>query len=151
MPNAKLAIVGSNPPAEVLALAGARISVSANVSEARLREHYRASRVAVVPLRYGAGVKLKVVEALREGLPVVTTSIGAQGLDGLAGVVSIHDDSDGIADAVCRLLGDDALWIERSTTQVEYAASHYSEAAFSVSLTAALAQVPRRCALRLAS
>lgn len=151
MPNAKLAIVGSNPPAEVLALAGARISVSANVSEARLREHYRASRVAVVPLRYGAGVKLKVVEALREGLPVVTTSIGAQGLDGLAGVVSIHDDSDGIADAVCRLLSDDALWIERSTTQVEYAASHYSEAAFSASLTAALAQVPRRCALRLAS
>ena len=44
---------------------------------------YRTARVAAVPLRYGAGVKLKVVEALREGLPLVTTSIGAQGMPGL--------------------------------------------------------------------
>jgi glycosyltransferase involved in cell wall biosynthesis len=151
MPGAKLAIVGSNPPPDILALAGEGISISANVSEATLRKYYRASRVAVVPLHYGAGVKLKVVEALRDGLPLVTTSIGAQGLDGLGAVASIHDDADGIADALCQLLTDDALWIERSAAQIEYATKRYSEAEFRASLTAALAQVPRRCALRLAS
>ncbi len=151
MPGAKLAIVGSNPPPDILALAGERISVSANVSEARLRSYYRASRVAVVPLHYGAGVKLKVVEALRDGLPLVTTSIGAQGLDGLGAVASIQDDADGIANALCQLLTDDVLWIERSDAQIEYATKRYSEAEFRASVTAALAQVPRRCALRLTS
>ena len=77
------AIAGSNPPADVQALARDAISVRANVSDAELRELYRTARVAAVPLRYGAGVKLKVVEALREGLPLVTTSIGAQGMPGL--------------------------------------------------------------------
>jgi glycosyltransferase involved in cell wall biosynthesis len=151
MPGAKLAIVGSNPPPDILALAGEGISISANVSEATLRKYYRASRVAVVPLHYGAGVKLKVVEALRDGLPLVTTSIGAQGLDGLGAVASIHDDAAGIADALCQLLTDDALWMERSAAQIEYATKRYSEPAFRASVTAALAQVPRRCALRLAS
>ena len=69
--------------------------MSANVSDAELREHYRTARVAVVPLRYGAGVKLKVVEALREGLPLVTTQVGAQGLPGLDQVASVRDDARG--------------------------------------------------------
>jgi hypothetical protein len=56
-----------------------------------------------------------------------------------------------MADAICHLLTDDALWRERSAGQIEYAMSHYSEEAFRNSMTAALAQVPRRCALRLAS
>lgn len=77
------------------------------------------SRIAVVPLHSGAGVKLKVVEAVREGLPLVTTSIGAQRVSGLESVASIHDDAGGIADAVCRLLADDALWVERSAAQIE--------------------------------
>ena len=83
VPAAQFIIAGSNPPPDVLALAGDAVSVRANVSDAELRELYRTARVAAVPLRYGAGVKLKVVEALREGLPLVTTSIGAQGVPGL--------------------------------------------------------------------
>ena len=151
VPEATLTIVGSNPPPEVLALASSSVTVHANVSEAQLREHYYSARVAVVPLRYGAGVKLKVVEALREGLPLVTTLIGAQGIAGLRDIASVHDDEQGMADAICRLLTDDVLWQQRSAAQIEYAASHYSEQAFRASLTAALAQVPRRCNLRLAS
>ena len=92
------------------ALAGDAISVRANVSDAELRELYRTARVAAVPLRYGAGVKLKVVEALREGLPLVTTSIGAQGVPGLEHVASICDEPQAFADAVCRLLTDDIAW-----------------------------------------
>ena len=55
VPAARLTIAGSNPPPDVLALAGDAISVRANVSDAELRELYRTARVAAVPLRYGAG------------------------------------------------------------------------------------------------
>jgi O-antigen biosynthesis protein len=129
-PATKLAIVGSNPSSRVLGLAGNGISVAANVSDAELREFYRTSRVAVVPLRYGAGVKLKVVEALCEGLPLVTTSIGAQGLPGLDQVVSICEGPRSFADAVCKLLDDDGLWVRQCAAQVAYAAERYSESAF---------------------
>jgi O-antigen biosynthesis protein len=130
VPAVTLSIVGSNPSSPVLALAGDGISVACNVSEAELRAHYRSSRVAVVPLRFGAGVKLKVVEALREGLPLVTSPIGAQGLPGLDEVASICDQERNFADAVCQLLEDDALWTTRCAAQIAYAAAHYSEMAF---------------------
>ena len=151
VPAARFVIVGSNPPPDVLALAGDAISVRANVSGAELRELYRTARVAAVPLRYGAGVKLKVVEALREGLPLVTTWIGAQGVPGLESVAAVHDEPQSFADAVCRLLTDGIAWAEQSTAQVEYAAAHYSELAFRDSLAGALAQSPSRCAARLVS
>jgi GT2 family glycosyltransferase len=148
---ARFVIVGSNPPPDVLALASDAISVRANVSDAELRELYRTARVAAVPLRYGAGVKLKVVEALREGLPLVTTWIGAQGVPGLESVAAVHDEPQSFADAVCRLLTDGIVWAEQSTAQVEYAAAHYSELAFRNSLVPALAQSASRCAARLVS
>lgn len=151
VPDARLVIVGSNPTASVLALADAAIRVRGNVSQAVLREHYQAARVAVVPLHYGAGVKLKVVEALCEGLPLVTTSIGAQGLPGLGAIADIADEAEGFRAAVCRLLIDDTLWTQRSAAQLRYAEVRYSEAAFSASLSGVLAQVPRRCATRCAS
>jgi O-antigen biosynthesis protein len=151
VPSARFTIVGSNPPPDVKALASDAVSVRANVSEAELRELYRTARVAAVPLRYGAGVKLKVVEALREGLPLVTTSIGAQGVPGLELVASICDEPQAFADAVCMLLTDDIAWQDRSAAQADYAAAHYSEAAFGDSLARALAQSASRCAARLAS
>ena len=153
VPLARLAIVGSNPTQRVRALAGGAISVEANVSDAELRRYYAEARVAVVPLRCGAGVKLKVVEALREGLPLVTTPVGAQGLLGLEAVASVCADAAALADAVCDLLVDDALWELRSAAQIAYAAERFSAEALSASLLAAIAlvQSPRRCALRRAS
>jgi GT2 family glycosyltransferase len=151
VPAARFVVVGSNPPPDVAALAGEGIEVRPNVSDGELRELYRTARVAAVPLRYGAGVKLKVVEALREGLPLVTTSIGAQGLPGLQDVAMICDEPQAFASAVCQLLTDAAAWARRSAAQVEYAAARYSEAAFHDSLMAALAQSASRCAARLTS
>jgi glycosyltransferase involved in cell wall biosynthesis len=142
VPDARLAIVGSNPSPDVQALAGEAISVSANVSAVVLREFYRAARVAAVPLQYGAGVKLKVVEAMREGLPLVTTSTGAQGLPGLERIVSVCDEPEAFADAICRLLTDDALWTQRCTAQIAYVASRFSETAFRGALLEALSRQP---------
>ena len=97
------------------------VALFADVTDAELDAAYGRARVAVVPLRCGAGVKLKVVEALRAGVPLVTTPVGAQGLPGLSQVVAVHDDAASFADAVAALLRDPALWQKSSLQQVEFA------------------------------
>ena len=103
IPNATLSLVGANPTQVVRSLASARVEVTGRVSEDELRARYRRARVAMVPLRMGAGVKSKVVEALREGLPLVTTHVGAQGLPGIEECVAIADDARGLADSAVEI------------------------------------------------
>ena len=137
--DATFSIVGSNPTARVRALAGQAVRVTANVSAAMLNERYRSARVAAVPLRCGAGVKLKVVEALRNGLPLVTTPVGAQGLPGVADAARVCGDAASFADAICTLLLDDAVWQQRCAAQIDYARTRFSEAALRQSVLRAMA------------
>jgi glycosyltransferase involved in cell wall biosynthesis len=137
-PLAHLVIVGSNPTARVRSLADLGVTIVANVGDIELREWYAMARVAVVPLRHGAGVKRKVVEALREGVPLVTTPVGAQGLPGLSAVASVCGTAETIAAAVVALLGDDGLWAERSAAGIAYAGAHFSEATLRSSLCRAM-------------
>lgn len=125
VPGAILSVVGSNPTARVLDLQAEGVTITANLTEAELERRYRTARVAAVPLRCGAGVKLKVVEALKEGLPLVTTSIGAQGLPGLGAVASIRDNAEAFAAAVSELLMDDLVWEERCRAQIDYARKRF--------------------------
>ena len=137
VPGVHLSVIGSNPTARVRALASDGITVHANVSEAELAAAYQRARVAVVPLRCGAGVKLKVVEALRAGLPLVTTQVGAQGLPGLSRVVAVEDDAEAFAAAVVTLLRDDAVWEKQSAQQVKFAQARFSRETMTASLLAA--------------
>lgn len=73
-------IVGSKPSEKVQGLASKNIVVTGFISDEELANLYEKSRMAVVPLRIGAGVKGKVVEALYNQVPLVTTPIGAEGL-----------------------------------------------------------------------
>lgn len=134
VPGAWLDIVGSNPTSRVLQLAGDSVEVTPNASNGELAAFYRRARVAVVPLRFGAGMKLKVVEALKEGVPLVTTPVGAQGLPGLEQVAAVASDSETIADAVCRLLTDDAAWTRAAAAQIGFAKARFSEDALRASL-----------------
>lgn len=142
VPDSRFAIVGSNPTLAVQALAGEAIELAANVSPSELEDWYARARVAVVPLHFGAGVKLKVVEALQHGLPLVTTPVGAQGLPGIGRVAAIENEARGFADAVCRLLLDDAVWEQRCSAQIAYAANHFSAASLHKSLVAAVLARP---------
>jgi O-antigen biosynthesis protein len=137
-PGAYLSIIGSNPTDRVQDLATDGVTVRANVSDAELKSAYGRARVAVVPLRCGAGVKLKTVEALCAGVPLVTTSVGAQGLPELSTIVAVRDDAASFAAAVVAMLCDDAAWERRSGAQVEWARQRFSRAALTASLLGAL-------------
>ncbi len=137
-PGVLLSIVGSCPTGAVRALARDGVAICADVSDAELAAAYSRARVAVVPLRSGAGVKLKVVEALRSGLPLVTTPIGAQGLPGLENVASVRGDAASFAAAVLTLLRDDLEWEKRSLQQIAFAQDRFSRRAMTESLLGAL-------------
>lgn len=76
-----------------------------------LQPWFERARVFVAPLRYGAGIKGKVLGAMSAGVPVVTTTIGAEGIGLESGLSAFIEDSDeGFADAVHRLTTDRELW-----------------------------------------
>ena len=129
VPGARLTLVGSNPTNEVRALESETVHVTGYVTDEALADHYRSAGVAVVPLRFGAGVKGKVIEALHHGLPLVTTSVGMQGLDGLDAVAPVHDDAAEIADAIVGIMEDPAHWEALAQAGRSYVAERFSQAA----------------------
>ncbi len=104
VPNAKLFLVGNAPPPEICYLTSNRqIQVSGRVASPI--PFYKHADVVVCPLRIGGGVKVKVLEALGFGKAIVSTSIGAQGLDlSTYRAVSVADEMTDFAENVVRLL-----------------------------------------------
>src|SRR5947207_10825938 len=130
MPEVSAVIAGSTPPAAVKGLAGPDVLVTDYVSDPMLERLYRTATVAVAPLRFGAGVKGKVVEAMRFGVPVVTTSAGAQGLPGAEDAVEIAPVSaEGFADAIVRLLRDPDLARRRALEGLDFVEREFGYAA----------------------
>ena len=104
-------IAGSKPTAEVLELASRDVRVRGWVED--LGPVYEQSRLVVAPLRYGAGVKGKIGEALIHGLPTVTTSIGVEGLALENKMdIMIADSPDEIAKIICDLYNDKESWLK---------------------------------------
>jgi O-antigen biosynthesis protein len=123
--DARLLLIGSHPTDAVRGLQAGDITVTGFVSDAALRQYYAQARVALVPLRFGAGVKSKVVEALREGLPLVTTSVGLQGVAGARAIVPMHDDAAGLATATIELLTNDNAWQLQAAAQSKLARAEF--------------------------
>lgn len=126
VPGARLSLVGSKPTEGVKALAGPQVEVTGWVTDERLAQLYASHRVAVVPLRFGAGVKHKVVEALAAGLPLVTTSVGAQGLVDLEAVCRVRDSAEAQAAQIVELLRDDTLCATLGDLGQDYVRVHFS-------------------------
>ena len=105
MPEARLALVGREPSAEVRALAADDVEVTGTVPE--IRPYLARARVALAPLLSGGGTRLKVLEALDAGRPLVSTTKGIEGLEDLIGDAAVvRDDPRGFADAIVETLSD---------------------------------------------
>ena len=79
IPDLQFTIVGRNPAREIRALASQRIRVTGTVDD--VRPYYANAAAAVVPIRVGGGTRLKILEAMAAGVPVISTSLGAEGLE----------------------------------------------------------------------
>ena len=102
--NLEFIIVGSHAPEEIKKLDGKNgVIVKGFVSDEELNKLYSECKMVVVPLRYGAGVKGKVVEAIYNGAPTVTTSVGAEGIPNVGDVLWIEDDAEKFANRVIEL------------------------------------------------
>jgi sugar transferase (PEP-CTERM/EpsH1 system associated) len=101
-------IVGSNPHPDVQALTGNGVHVTGTVED--VLPHYQATAVCVVPLRAGGGTRLKILEAMALGRPVVSTAIGCEGLDVIHGEhLLIAETPEQFAANTVRLLKDPEL------------------------------------------
>jgi sugar transferase (PEP-CTERM/EpsH1 system associated) len=104
-PEVSFWIVGKNPPDEIRRLADKRIVVTGMVAD--VRPYLARAKVAVVPLLVGGGTRLKILEAMASGKPVVATSVGAEGIDARNGEHLILADSpEEFARAVLAFLDD---------------------------------------------
>ncbi len=110
LPDVSLTLVGSNPPQSVFALRSKNVRVTGHVRD--VSTYFRDSRILAAPLRFGAGMKGKIGQALQYALPVVTTPVGAEGLGLRDGEnASIADANPGaFAAAIVSLYNDATRW-----------------------------------------
>lgn len=126
LPNLKVLIVGHLPPPEIQAL-GALPGVTVTGSVPDVRPYLARSWLSTVPLRLGGGTRLKIVEALASGLPVVSTTIGAQGLDQVdRDILAIADTPEAFVATTLQLLKDSAERERRSHCGRLVIEKHYS-------------------------
>ena len=126
-PDMKWHVVGGSVPDAVKALANKNILIEGFKTDEELRFLYRTCRMAVVPLRVGAGVKGKVVEAAYYQIPLVTTGIGAEGLSTAEGNMAIEDDADKMARLICDLYGDYDKLRQMSDGGKEFIRKYFTE------------------------
>jgi glycosyltransferase involved in cell wall biosynthesis len=108
-PQWTLSLVGSNPSPAVQALAGDGVVVTGTVPS--IEPYYGQALAAIVPLRSGAGTRLKILEAMAAGVPVISTTLGAEGLDVAPGenILIADTAADWIA-ALESIAGNESRW-----------------------------------------
>ena len=105
VPDARFCIVGRNPDHRVQKLASNSIEITGRVES--VPDHLQKAAVVIVPLRIGGGTRLKIYEAMAAGKAVVSTTVGAEGLNVTPGRdIVIADDAPNFAEAIVSLLKD---------------------------------------------
>lgn len=127
LPHCSLTIAGRRPTAAIRALESVDplIRVTGTVDD--IRPYLWAGRVSVVPLRVGSGTRLKIYEAMAAGIPVVATTVGAEGLDVSSPEnIRIADAADGFASACLELLGDQRVHANQASAAARLVREKFS-------------------------
>lgn len=138
--NFTLDIIGPNPPESIVALQSDYVFIQGFVEN--IDEYYRKAHISVAPLRFGAGMKGKIGEALSFGLPVVTTEIGAEGFGLSQGEnILIAKTSLDFVESILQLSQDDQLYKKLSVNGYDFIKNNYSEEATRKKLSKLFTQV----------
>lgn len=125
-PNIKLNIVGSKAPDKVLNLKNSNVNVLGFVSDEELANLYKKCRISIAPLRYGAGIKGKIIEAIANGIPVVTTICGAEGIENDSNFIIVQDDCDRFAQDILDSYDNEILIENNIQKGFEFIEKYYS-------------------------
>ncbi len=136
-------LAGQLPPPELLSRAGPGVRVTGWLPD--VVELLDGARVAVCPLLWGAGVKGKNVLALGNGVPLVTTAVGAEGMDLVDGVHAlVRDEAHAFADAVLEVHESPELWALMSAAGLDYVHRRHSPEAVQAVVTRLVAEAQSR-------
>jgi glycosyltransferase involved in cell wall biosynthesis len=140
LPGVKFYVVGDRMTDEIVALHSEDVVVKGFVPD--LAPLLKGCRVFVAPLRFGAGMKGKIVQALAYGLPTVTTPIGAEGI-GLRHMQEalIADSAEEFAAAVVELYGSRELWRHTSEAGYGHVSAHYAPEIVEAKILAAMREL----------
>ena len=127
-PDVQVHLVGGGAGRATMALASGVTKLHGRIDDEALQRAYKTADIAVVPLRFGAGVKGKVVEAMANGLPVVTTSIGAEGIEPSGCPLVIGNTPEEIASRINALLADSAARTNLAEQGQEFVLKNFSRA-----------------------
>jgi glycosyltransferase involved in cell wall biosynthesis len=124
-PEARLKIIGGQAPRSLEELTRPGIEFAGFVPD--LRPHLAAAAAVVVPLRLGGGTRLKIVEAMAMGKPIVSTTLGAEGIEAVPGRdLLVEDQPAAFADAVNQLLADPHLVARLGQSARQLAVQRYA-------------------------
>ncbi|MBS1878047.1 MAG: glycosyltransferase [Actinobacteria bacterium] len=137
---ARLRIVGTLPPPEILALHADDVEVFADAPD--LDPHFAAAAVVLAPIRTGGGMRMKVLEAIARRKAVVTTPLGAEGFNVFSPEppLAIAADAEGIAAATAALLGDRERRQALAARARDYAETNFAPAPWATRLEAIYAE-----------
>ena len=125
LPDATFTVIGSHMPDSIKSLESPSIRCVGHVAD--LAPHFSAARVFVAPLRYGAGMKGKIGQSISYGVPVVTSTVGSEGLMLVHGEnAMIADTPERFADSIVHVYHDESLWTSISNSARLHIARHFS-------------------------
>ncbi len=126
-PELKLYVIGKNPDARLIDLAARYEGIVLTGFVEDLEDYLPRCRVNVIPLRFGSGMKVKTINGLCRGIPMVSTSIGTEGLRVTHEKdILIADEVEDFAAQTMRLLQDKELWKQIAMESKKTAAAHYT-------------------------
>ncbi len=120
-----LEIVGRKPSPRLLSAASEKVVFHTEVDD--IAPYFKQAKVMVVPLRAGAGTRFKILQAFAEGIPVVSTAIGVEGIGACDGKhLLVRDEPDAFADAVINLWQNEELASSLAANAAQFVEEHYS-------------------------
>ena len=120
-------VVGSNPTDNIKKLATDQIKILGYQTDEELKAIYNNIKIVVVPLRYGAGVKGKTIESMHKGIPLISTSIGVEGIPPVDSFIPVYDDAVSFADNVISLYSNEEKYYQQSEAQANYINNNFTE------------------------